>query len=217
MFIVIRVIKGKVKVITQRKRQKKTYTHTNKETNKNERKPMSKQVILVVQSVIQYSKVNAKREEYCLHSIWKFHAWKGSHFLSNEIKIVYVLLYRFQLTSNLHRFQCAPTRAFDGWANMFGLYIYSWLFISDFWTSVIHYHLSCIYLFLLLMKIRKIKIQRTLPKVGVWSPMLLAMHAQTTFNQGLLQVLHSPPLPSLLTLKDETANECSLLQKEKIN
>ena len=27
----------------------------------------------------------------------------------------------------------------------------------------------------------------------------------------------SPPLPSLLTLKDETANECSLLQKEKIN
>ena len=47
--------------------------------------------------------------------------------------------------------------------------------------------------------------------------MLLAMHAQTTFNQGLLQVPHSPPLPSLLTLKDETANECSLLQQEKIN
>ena len=67
------------------------------------------------------------------------------------------------------------------------------------------------------MKIRKIKMQRTLPKVGVWSPMLLAMHAQTIFNQGLLQVPHSPPLPSLLTLKDETANECSLLQKEKIN
>ena len=178
---------------------------------------MSKQVIVVVQSLIQYSKVNAKREEHCLHSIWKFNAWKGSHFLSNEIKIVYVLLYRFQLTSNLHRFQSAPTRAFDGWANMFGWNIYSWLFISDFWTSVIHYHLSCIYLFLLLMKIRKIKIQRTLPKVGVWSPMLLAMHAQTTFNQGLLQVPHSPPLPSLLTLKDETANECSLLQQEKIN
>ena len=59
---------------------------------------MSKQVIVVVQSVIQYSKVNAKREEHCLHSIWKFHAWKGSHFSSNEIKIVYVLLYRFQLT-----------------------------------------------------------------------------------------------------------------------
>ena len=71
MFIVIRVIKGKVKVITQRKRQKKkhTNTHTNKETNKNKRKPTSKQVIVVVQSLIQYSKVNAKREEHCLHSI----------------------------------------------------------------------------------------------------------------------------------------------------
>ena len=82
VFIVIRVIKGKVKVITQRKRQKKkhTNTHTNKETNKNKRKPTSKQVIVVVQSLIQYSKVNAKREEHCLHSIWKFNAWKGSHF-----------------------------------------------------------------------------------------------------------------------------------------
>ena len=193
MFIVIRVIKGKVKVITQRKRQKKTYTHTNKETNKNKRKPMSKQVIVVVQSVIQYSKVNAKREEHCLHSIWKFHAWKGSHFLSNEIKIVYVLLYRFQLTSNLHRFQSAPTRAFDGWANMFGWNIYSWLFISDFWTSVIHYHLSCIYLFLLLMKIRKIKMQRTLSKVGVWSPMY-ACDAHSNYLQS--GTAPSSPFPS---------------------
>ena len=41
---------------------------------------MSKQVIVVVQSLIQYSKVNAKREEHCLDSIWKFNAWKGSHF-----------------------------------------------------------------------------------------------------------------------------------------
>ena len=63
------------------------------------------------------------------------------------------------------------------------------------------------FLFLLLMKIRKIKIQGTLPKMGVWLPTLLAMHAQTNLNQGLLQV--PPPLPShpLLTLKDETANE----------
>ena len=29
------------------------------------------------------------------------------------------------------------------------------------------------------MKIRKIKIQGTLPKMGVWLPTLLAMHAQT--------------------------------------
>ena len=48
-------------------------------------------------------------------------------------------------------------------------------------------------------------------------PCMLAMHTQTTFNQGLLQVPHSLLLPSLLTLKDETANECSLLQQEKIN
>ena len=111
---------------------------------------MSKQVIVVVQSVIQYSKVNAKREEHCLHSIWKFHAWKGSHFLSNEIKIVYVLLYRFQLTSNLHRFQSAPTRAFDGRANMFGWNIYSWLFISDFWTSgfITTYHVFIYFYYL---------------------------------------------------------------------
>ena len=43
---------------------------------------MSKQVIVVVQSLIQYSKVNGTlpAEEHCLHSIWKFNAWKGSHF-----------------------------------------------------------------------------------------------------------------------------------------
>ena len=50
------------------------------------------------------------------------------------------------------------------------------------------------FLFLLLMKIRKIKIQGTLPKMGVWLPTLLAMHAQTNLNQGLLQV----PPPSHL-------------------
>ena len=44
------------------------------------------------------------------------------------------------------------------------------------------------------MKIRKIKIQGTLPKIGVWLPTLLAMHAQTNLNQGLLQV--PPPLSS---------------------
>ena len=46
------------------------------------------------------------------------------------------------------------------------------------------------------MKIRKIKIQGTLPKIGVWLPTLLSMHTQTNLNQGLLQVPHSPPLSS---------------------
>ena len=46
------------------------------------------------------------------------------------------------------------------------------------------------------MKIGKIKIQGTLPKMGVWLPTLLAMHAQTNLNQGLFQVPHSPPLSS---------------------
>ena len=58
--------------------------------------------------------------------------------------------------------------------------------------------------------------QRTLPKVGVWLPMLLAMHAQTTFNQGLLQVPHSLPLPSLLTLKDETATSALCCNKKRL-
>ena len=57
------------------------------------------------------------------------------------------------------------------------------------------------------MKIRKIKIQGTLPKMGVWLPTLLAMHAQTNLNQGLLQVPPSPPISSPSHSKDETANE----------
>ena len=54
---------------------------------------------------------------------------------------------------------------------------------------------------------QKNKNTRNITKNGVWLPTLLAMHAQTNLNQGLLQV--PPPLPShpLLTLKDETANE----------
>ena len=65
------------------------------------------------------------------------------------------------------------------------------------------------------MKIRKIKIQGTLPKMGVWLPTLLAMHAQTNLNQGLLQV--PPPLPShpLLTLKTKLPMSASLFQQEK--